>query len=247
MRNRIIVAAFSIAIVAVACGSSDDDVVLVSAAASLTDVFTSLADAFEADNPDVDVVLNVAGSSSLREQILAGAPVDVFASASTATMAELVEAGLIVEPLVVFATTTMAIATPIGNPGGVTGLDDLADDDLLVGLCAPGVPCGDRAREVLASAGVTPAVDTNEPNVRALLTKIEEGELEAGITYVTDVVAADGRVEGVPIPDVHNVVAAYPIAVVTDAPNPSDADAFVHFVLSDQGRAILSSFGFEAP
>jgi molybdate transport system substrate-binding protein len=247
MKIRIIVAALGVAVVAAACGPSDDEIVLVSAAASLTDVFTSLAEAFEEDNPTVDVVLNVAGSSSLREQILAGAPVDVFASASASTMVELVEAGLAVEPLVVFATTQMRIATPIGNPAGVTGLDDFADDALLVGLCAQGVPCGDRAREVLASAGVTPSIDTNEPNVRALLTKIEEGELDAGITYVTDVVAADGRVEGVSIPDAHNVVASYPIAVVTDAPNPSDADAFVRFVLSEAGRGILSSFGFALP
>ena len=247
MRIRIIVAALSVAVVVAACSPSDDEVLLVSAASSLTDVFASLAEAFEADNPTIDVVLNVAGSYSLREQILGGAPVDVLASASASTMIELVEAGLVVEPLTEFAITQMQIATPIGNPAGVTGLDDFADDALLVGLCAQGVPCGDRAREVLASAVVTPSVDTNEPNVRSLVTKIEEGELDAGITYVTDVVAADGRVEGVSIPDVHNVDASYPIAVVTDAPNPSDAEAFVRFVLSDAGRGILSSFGFSSP
>jgi molybdate transport system substrate-binding protein len=94
---------------------------------------------------------------------------------------------------------------------------------------------------------VTPAIDTNEPDVRALLTKIEAGELDAGITYVTDVISTAGRVEGVDIPDENNVVAEYPIAALASAPNPDAAAAFVEFVLSNEGQAILTGYGFSSP
>lgn len=116
----------------------------------------------------------------------------------------------------------------------------------MIGLCAEEVPCGDFAREALTNAGVTPAIDSNEPDVRALLTKVELGELDAGITYVTDVASTDA-VDGVDIPEDENVFADYPIAVLNNAPNPDAATAFVDFVLSDEGQAILLEFGFSGP
>ena len=220
---------------------------LVSAAASLTDAFAEVEAAFEAANPGVDVVLNLGSSSSLREQILEGAPADVFASANTSNMDQVAEAGEVEGEAEIFVLNELQIAVPAGNPAGVTGLDDFANEDLLIGLCAEEVPCGSFGREALEKAGVTPAIDTNEPDVRALLTKVEAGELDAGIVYVTDVLSTAGAVEGIDIPDEFNVVAAYPIAALVNAPNPDAAAAFVDFVLSDEGQAILVEFGFSSP
>lgn len=233
---------------ATGCSAEDEPTVVhVSAAASLTDAFAEIEVAFEDANPGVDVILNLGGSSALREQILEGAPADVFASANNSNMDQLAEAGEVAGEAEIFVTNLLQIAVPAGNPGGVTGLDDFGRDELLIGLCAEDVPCGEFAREALANAGVTPAIDTNEPDVRALLTKVEEGELDAGITYVTDVSSADGAVEGIEIREDDNVVAEYPIAVLTNAPNPDAATAFVEFVLSAEGQAILQEYGFSAP
>ncbi|MFP3881246.1 MAG: molybdate ABC transporter substrate-binding protein [Actinomycetota bacterium] len=228
-------------------GSDDRQVLLVSAAASLTDAFGAVEEAFEAARPDVDVVLNLAGSSSLREQILGGAPADVFASANMENMEQVLTAGLVAGEPRVFARNQLQIAVPPGNPAGISGLADFADESLFLGLCATGVPCGDLARAALASAGVDPAVDTSEPDVRSLLTKIEAGELDAGITYMTDVFSSEGKVEGIDIPDDVNVDASYPIAVLSGAPRPEIADEFVGFLLSAEGQEIMSGFGFSSP
>ena len=217
---------------------------LVSAAASLTDAFGEVEAAFEAANPDVDVVLNLGASSALREQILEGAPADVFASANNSNMDQVVEAGEVSGDPEIFVTNLLQIAVPAGNPGDVTGLDDFAREELFIGLCEEEVPCGDFGREALANAGVTPSIDTNEPDVRALLTKVEAAELDAGIVYVTDVLSTDGAVEGIAIPEEDNVVAEYPIAALASAPNPDAAAAFVEFVLGPDGQAILAEYGF---
>lgn len=246
------------ALVLAGCGDdADDDAaaaddstlegdITVFAAASLTDAFDEVGAAFEDANPDVSVELNYGPSSGLREQILAGAPADVFASADPSNMDRLVEDGAANDPHDI-ATNSLQIAVPAGNPADVTDLDDFADDDLFIGLCAEEVPCGELGREALANAGVTPSIDTDEPDVRALLTKVEAGELDAGIVYVTDVIAAGDAVEGIDIPADDNVTSTYPIASLTDAGNADAADAFVEFVLSDGGRAILSSHGFGGP
>lgn len=220
---------------------------LVSAAASLTDAFAAVAGSFEQANPGVDVVLNLAGSSTLREQILEGSPTDVFASANLSTMQQVVEAGVTSGPPRIFAENRLQIAVPAGNPGGVVGLHDLADEELLVGLCAEGVPCGDFARAALVEAGVDVSVDTNEPDVRSLLSKIEAGELDVGITYVTDVISTDGAVEGLDIPEELNVAAAYPIVALEGAGDPDLAKAFIEFVLSSDGREIIGELGFSSP
>lgn len=247
--RRVVVLLTACALGAAACGGGDgaEGQILVSAAASLTDAFADVEAAFETANPDTDVVLNLAGSSALREQILEGAPADVFASANQSNMDRVVDAGAAGGEPRVFARNRMQIAVPSGNPAGVTSLDDFADETLLIGLCAEAVPCGGFGREVLTNAGVDPAIDTNEPDVRSLLTKIELGELDAGITYVTDVVSTGGGVDGIDIPEDANVIAVYPIVVLAGAPNPTAAGAFVEFVLSTEGAAILQSFGLEAP
>ena len=247
--------AAAFALVAAACGdtsvvstaSDPAGEVLVSAAASLTDAFADIETAFEAEHPGVDLVLNLGGSSALREQILEGAPVDVFASANASNMARVVDEGLVEGEPRIFATNRLQIAVPSDNPGRITGLEDLDREDLLVGLCAEAVPCGSFARQALERAGVAAAIDTNEPDVRALLTKIEAGELDAGITYVTDVASTSGSVDGIDIPTAVNIVAEYPIAILEEAPNAGGGAAFVSFVLSDEGRAILASHGFGSP
>jgi molybdate transport system substrate-binding protein len=228
-------------------GTDANDEVLVSAASSLTEVFGEMETAFESANPEVDVVLNIGGSSALREQILAGAPADVFASANTSNIDLIVEADDVDGEPVIFARNRLEIAVPVGNPGDVTGLADFARDELLIGLCAEAVPCGDYGRQALQNAGVIPSVDTEEPNVRALLTKIEVGELDAGIVYETDVVSTDGGVGGVAVSNDDNVFADYPIAVLAEAPNRAGAADFMAFVLSDEGRAILVDHGFVLP
>ncbi|RPI23313.1 MAG: molybdate ABC transporter substrate-binding protein [Actinobacteria bacterium] len=230
-----------------ACGGSGEETVLVSAAASLSDAFADVEKAFEAANPGVDVALNLAASSTLREQIVEGAPADVFASADLSNMDRVVAAGAAAGEPQVFARNHLQIAVPDGNPAGIVGLADFADEDLVLGLCAEGVPCGEFGRRALERAGVTPMIDTEEPDVRALLTKVETGELDAGIVYATDVLSSDGLVDGIDIPAEFDVVAEYPIVALSEAPDPDAAATFVAFALSAEGRAILASHGFATP
>jgi molybdate transport system substrate-binding protein len=238
------------ALVAAACGSGTSETgdeingtVVVFAAASLTDAFDAIGTAFEAEFPGTDVQLNLAGSSILREQILGGAPADVFASADERNIDVVKSAGELASEPVIFAHNVLQIAVPQSNPGRVTDLADLADPDLLVGICAEGVPCGDFARQTLDSAGVVASIDTNEGDVRALLTKIEADELDAGIVYVTDIRSNSGVV-GIEIPAEVNIDVRYPIAVLEAARNPSTARAFVKFVLSPAGQEIILAEGF---
>jgi molybdate transport system substrate-binding protein len=239
-------ALFALTLVAVSCSSeiAPRTEVVVSAAASLTDVFKRIGARFESSHVGIEVVFNFGGSPALREQILAGAPADVFASADQSNMEEVVAAGLVASGPDHFTSNQLEIAVPPGNPAGIANLHDFARSELFLGLCAVGVPCGDLAREALAGAGVDPAADTSEPDVRALLAKVESGELDAGITYVTDVMAADGRVDGVEIPTPENVATLYPIAVLSGGAHPGPAAEFVDFVLSDAGQSILLEYGF---
>lgn len=221
-----------------------DGTITVFAAASLTDAFGEAAEAFEEANPDVTVELNLAGSSALREQILAGAPADVFASADRSNMDRVAEAGEVEGEAEILVHNSFQIVVPPDNPGEVEGLEDFADGGLLIGLCAVDVPCGDVGREVLANAGVEPAPDTEEPDVRSLLTKVASGDLDAGLVYVTDVVAAGDDVGSIDVPEDANVVADYPVAALAGAGEPEIAGAFVDFLLSVDGQAILTSHGF---
>ena len=216
------------------------------AAASLTGAFEQIAEDFEREHPRVDVRLNVGGSSALAQQVLSGAPADVFAAASPATMATVTGAGDAVDPRV-FARNTLQIAVPPGNPGDVRGLADLADEDRTVALCAEQVPCGAAARAVFAAAGLAPAPDTLEQDVRAALSKVRLGEVDAALVYRTDVRAAGDEVEGVDVEAAASAANDYLIATVTDAPNPRAADAFAQAVLSEQGQRVLADAGFDRP
>jgi molybdate transport system substrate-binding protein len=220
--------------------------ITVFAAASLTEVFGVLETAFEQRHPSADVVLNLGGSGALATQIIAGAPADVFAAASEEPMTTVVDAGDADAPSF-FATNTLELAVPAGNPGGVSALEDLADPGLAVALCDPSVPCGAATEAVMRRAGVVPAPDTLEEDVKAVLTKIELGEADAGLVYATDVAAAAGSVEGIFVPEAAEVVNRYPIAVMSAAPNPEGARAWADFVLSADGQAALAAAGFGSP
>lgn len=219
--------------------------VTVYAAASLTEAFGEIGELFEAENPGVSVAVNFAGSAALAEGILSGAPVDVFAAANAATMATVSDASLLAGDATVFAGNTLEIAVPAGNPARVTGLADFADPARTIALCAPEVPCGAASEALFSAVGITPAPDTLEPDVRAALTKVELGEVDAALVYRTDVSAADGAVEGIAVAEAAGIVTEYPIARLTDAPHPASGDAFVEFVLSPQGQRVLENAGFQ--
>lgn len=218
--------------------------ITVFAAASLTETFQKIADEFEARYPGVTVVLSFGGSSSLATQLAEGAPADVFAAASASTMTAVGE--LAIDPTV-FGTNTLEIATPPGNPRGIRGLADFANPDLAIALCAVEVPCGAAAKAVLDGAGIVASVDTYEQDVRAVLTKVELGEVDAGLVYKTDVLAAGASAQGVEFAEATTAVGTYPIAALRGSTNLGAASAFVDFVLSDAGQNILEAAGFGAP
>lgn len=220
--------------------------VTVLAAASLTEVFGSLAERFEAAHPGVRIRLSFGASSVLAQQIDSGAPADVFASAATRNMQQVISAGS-ASTSSTFAGNVMAIAVPPGNPAGIGQLADLSRHGVTVALCRVQVPCGAAARQVFSSAGLTVKPVTEEADVKATLTKVEMNEVDAGVVYLTDVRAAGGKVRSIPIPASVNAATQYPIAVLTKAANPAAARAFVGYVLSDAGRALLVAAGFEQP
>jgi molybdate transport system substrate-binding protein len=147
----------------------------------------------------------------------------------------------------VFASNVLQIAVPAGNPAGVAGLDDFTRSDLALALCAPEVPCGSAAEDVFDAAGVTPEPDTYEEDVRAALTKVELGEVDAALVYASDVASAGDAVEGVAFAEAEDAVNRYPIGVLADARNPAAAEAFVALVQSDRGQRVLADAGFRAP
>jgi molybdate transport system substrate-binding protein len=227
-------------------GSVEGDVT-VFAAASLTAAYTQIGEAFMIEHPDATVTFNFASSSDLVTQINEGAPADVFASADQANMTRLTDAdGHATEPQV-FATNSLQIIVERGNPQGITGLADLADPDILYVTSAPEVPIGRYGLDVLTKAGVTATPVSFEENVKGIVTKVTLGEADAGIVYITDVIAAGDRAEGVDIPADINVLVTYPVAVTEAAPNPAGGQAFVDFLLGEHGQEILASHGFTAP
>ncbi|GLW91749.1 molybdate ABC transporter substrate-binding protein [Actinokineospora globicatena] len=235
----------TVLLVLAGCSSQEEPprTVTVFAAASLTEAFTTLGKEFETANPGVQVAFNFAGSSALAQQINQGAPADVFASAAPANMQQVGDAK---EP-VTFAKNQLEIAVPKGNPGKVTGLANFADESLDIALCAEQVPCGAAAKKALAAAGITAKPDTLEQDVKAALTKVRLGEVDAALVYRTDVKAAGAEVEGIDFPEAAKAVNDYPIAVLSKAPNSAQAKAFVDFVRSDRGKAVLAEAGFSAP
>lgn len=249
MSRRALVRALAITLVAVACegSASSNRELTVAAAASLTAAFTQIGADFQ-EETGVAVVFAFGPSDGLATQIVEGAPVDVFASASPAWMDAISERGPGVRRRTNFARNRLAVIVPTDNPANIHELDDLATDGVQLVLAAQGVPAGDYAREILANAGIADTalanVVSNEEDVAAVVTKVLTGEADAGIAYVTDVTAeAGGRISVVEIPDDVNVVATYPIAVMADSGRPDVAREFVEFVLGP-GQAVLADHGF---
>jgi molybdate transport system substrate-binding protein len=223
------------------------------AAASLTASFQALAREFEARHPETHIELHFAGTPQLVLQVREGAEVDVFASADAPNMERASAAVAVVHGPHVFARNRLTIVTAAENPKGVAELADLRREDLVVLLCGPEVPAGRYAREALGKAGVEVRSASDEPSVRAVLNKIRLGEADAGIVYVTDIASAEGgagagsSLASVPIPDEHDVVGTYPIAVLGAGRNPELGRRFVDFVRSADGQSLLRSFGFRGP
>jgi molybdate transport system substrate-binding protein len=258
---RMMSAAAATLTLAAGCGSTDDgtsgsaataagkggQTVVVFAAASLTETFTALGKAFQSAHPGVTVKFNFGGSSALAQQIAQGAPADVFAAASPATMKTVTDAHLVAGRPTTFVRNRLEIAVPPDNPGKVTALKDLAGAKLKVVLCAPQVPCGAAAQKALSAAGLTVNPVSQEQDVRAALTKVELEEADAALVYRTDVKAAAGKVTGIDFPEAAKAINDYPIATLAKAPQPTLAGQFVQLVLSGQGKTTLGQAGFESP
>jgi molybdate transport system substrate-binding protein len=217
------------------------------AASSLHEAFTTLGRQFEAAHPGTKVVFNFGPSSGLATQITAGAPADVFASASTKNMGQVVAARQALLSPKNFASNVMEIAVPVNNPANVTTLSDLAKPGVKVALCQVAVPCGVSAAKVFSNAKLTVMPVTQEVDVKAVLTKVTLGEVDAGVVYVTDVRAAGSKIKGIKIPTFLNASTLYPIATLSRAPNKATATAFTNYVLSPAGASILSAAGFAKP
>jgi molybdate transport system substrate-binding protein len=217
------------------------------AAASLTESFNSLEKTFEQQNPGVDVKLSYGGSSDLAQQIVNGAPVDVFAAASDATMKTVTDAGATASPPSIFATNVLQIATAPGNPKGIASFADLAKPELKVVVCAPQVPCGAAEVKIEQTSKIDIKPVSEETDVKSVLSKVSTGNADAGLVYVTDVNAAKGTVQGVNFPEASQARTNYPIAVVKNAPQADLAQKWIDLVKGDTGTQVLSAQGFGKP
>jgi molybdate transport system substrate-binding protein len=227
-------------------GAAITGTVNVFAAASLQETFTTLKKQFEAAHPGVTITPNFGASSALASGITQGQPADVFASASQTTMDTVVKAGGAASSTP-FATNVGEIAVPAANPANIASVNDLARSGVKVAVCQAQVPCGGIATKVFANAKITVTPVSQEADVKAVLTKVSLGEVDAGIVYLTDVKAAGDKVKGVEIPSDVNASTTYPIAALTKAANPAAAKAFVDYMLSADGMAVLTAGGFASP
>ncbi|MEO6473085.1 MAG: molybdate ABC transporter substrate-binding protein, partial [Aeromicrobium sp.] len=221
--------------------------ITVYAAASLKGTFTELGKQFEADHPGVTVTFNFGGSADLVTQIQQGAPADVFASADTKNMDKATGDKLVSGTPVNFATNTLEIATPPDNPAHIASLADLTKADVKVVLCAAEVPCGAAAQKIEESAGVDIKPVSEEQSVTDVLGKVESGEADAGLVYVTDVLSAGDKVKGITFAESSSAVNTYPIAALSASKNSKLAKQFVELVSGAKGQAVLSAAGFAKP
>ena len=226
--------------------ASSSGSITVFAASSLTGAFTQLGKQFEAAHPGDKVTFSFGPSSGLATQIISGAPADVFASAAPANMQQVVTAGDASSPQN-FAKNIMEVAVPPSNPAHVKSVNNLATSSVKVALCQPQVPCGVTAAEVFKNAGIKVKPVTFQPDVKSVLAQVETGNVDAGMVYVTDVMAAGSKVKGVTIPAADNASTTYPIATVSKSSHASIAQAFIAYVLSPAGQSVLTAAGFEKP
>ncbi|MGW4997832.1 molybdate ABC transporter substrate-binding protein [Streptomyces hydrogenans] len=214
------------------------------AAASLTDVFKTAGAAYEKAHPGTKLTFSFAGSQELVAQVSQGSPADVLVTADTKSMDKVkADTGT---PAII-AKNRLVIATGEGNPFKVDELKDLADTKLKVVLAAPEVPAGKYSKQILDKQGVAVKPVSQEPNVRAVLSKVELGEADAGLVYKTDAASAADKVDAVEIPDDQNAIAQYPAATIKDSKNAEAAAAFVAWLSSPEGQKILQDAGFQKP
>ncbi|OPX07721.1 molybdate ABC transporter substrate-binding protein [Mycobacterium sp. AT1] len=247
-------AALSAATLVAGCASSQTDTpasstkdITVFAAASLKSTFTELGEQFEKDNSGTHVAFSFAGSSDLVTQLTQGAPADVFASADQKNMTKATDAGIVSGRPVDFASNTLTIVTPPGNPKGIKTFADLAKPGTQVVLCAPQVPCGSATEKVEKATGVALAPVSEESAVTDVLGKITSGQADAGLVYVTDAAGAGDKVTSVPFPESSGAVNTYPIALLKDTKNTATAQKFIDLVTGPEGQKVLGAAGFAAP
>ncbi|MEQ8676310.1 MAG: molybdate ABC transporter substrate-binding protein [Aggregatilineales bacterium] len=227
------------------------------AAASLTDAYEAIAESFEAEFPDVEVLFNFGGSSTLATQLVQGAPADIFASANNAQMQVAIDGERIAGSARTFAKNRLVLIVPADNRANIQSLRDLANPDLRLILAAPEVPIRaytDTMLERMANdesygedyrSAVLENLVSEEPNVRQVSAKVALGEADAGIVYRSDVTPDIAEsVIMLAIPDAFNTIATYPIAITDDSDQPELAQTFIDFVLSDTGQDILVAWNF---
>ncbi|MDQ3525513.1 MAG: molybdate ABC transporter substrate-binding protein [Chloroflexota bacterium] len=227
------------------------------AAASLTNAFTQIGDEIMAANPDIVIIFNFAGSQTLVTQLTQGAPADVFAAANDIQMQEAIDGGVIAGEPQTFAHNRLAIVVPADNPANISGPADLAQDDLRLVLALPEVPVGLYSRRAICAMGedtstygegfveqVEANIVSQEEDVRVVLTKVQLGEADAGMVYVSDITAdVSDDVEIIKMPEAVNVIATYPIAPVEGGDAPL-AEAFIAYVRGPEGQSTLEDHGF---
>ena len=226
------------------------------AASSLTDAFEEIGDAIEADHPEVSVTFNFAGSQTLVTQLAEGAAADVLATADAASMAMAADAQVVTGEPQVFAGNVVVLVVPATNPADITHVTDLSRPGVKLVLAGPAVPAGRYAREAMCAVammapsewleGVKANVVSEEEDVRDVLAKVQLGEADAGLVYATDAQSAGEAVITISLPDGASPMVHYPIAAATDG-DGALAAAFIGYVRSDEGRAILRAHGFLAP
>jgi len=228
-------------------GTTAGGAIVVFAAASLTEPFTQIGEAFEHANPETPVRFNFGPSDGLATGITEGGAADVFASASAKPM-DRVALTPGVADRAVFARNRLVVIVPREGSASITTLRDIVRPGLTIALAAPGVPVGDYARRMLGKAGLTlRSTPSNEVDVKGVVQKVVLGEADAGIVYATDVTrAVASNVRMISVPGAVNVSASYSIAVVSGTHHTLEAEAFVRYVLGD-GQTLLAAAGFLSP
>lgn len=242
MTARLAAALAGVALLAGCASGSPGPELVVFAAASLNQAFTQLGAQFEAAHPGARVRFSFEGSTTLVDQLSAGAAADVLATADESSMDRASSAGLVSGTARAFASNTLTLIVPAGNPAHITGLDSSLDDALLV-VCAESVPCGAATKRLAATLGVTLRPASEESKVTDVRTKVESGQADAGIVYVTDARAAQG-VDAIAIAGAERVRNVYLIGVPATAGQPALGAEFIELVGSSSGRAVLDAAGF---
>ena len=227
-------------------------------AASLKGVLDKAKTAYETANHGTTLTISTDSSATLETQIEQGAPADVFLSADTTNPKKLVDKGLAAGAAVTFAGNKLTVIVPTTNPAGIKTPADLAKSGVKVIAAGDAVPITKYSTQLVASlageagypadfaAKYTANIASKEDNVKAIVAKIELGEGDAGIVYVTDAKAST-KVMTMDVPATANVPATYAGVVVKASRNAAAAQAFLTWFAGPDGQAILSTFGFLPP